>query len=336
MKTFYNIQLARALAASLVIYAHLEYPGATFGQFGVDIFFVISGFIMTLICSRSADHFLLRRLARIVPLYWAATLAVFAVSWFRPEMLNSTRPNFGHLLQSLLFIPYLKENGLIHPVLLVGWTLNYEMYFYVLIAIAAFFVPHRYATVAASGGMFVLLILLKIVLKFAHPLPAWAAVLATFYSAPYVLEFTLGVGCYYLARFKPAQKLGIGPSLAAIVLSLGLMIYNQLFGLFGSASILWTQGLPSMVFITALLLLENRNFIFTRVTLVGDASYAIYLTHEFVVEGFRKIATKALHISMYSIPVSCIVILLAIVVGIVLYLFVEKPVHDKLRVLIAK
>ena len=105
-------------------------PDATqglIGQAGVDVFFVISGFIMwTVTSTETAPHvFLLRRVIRIVPLYWVATVI----------MAIHQKASFSAVLKSLCFIPFFGEKGLIWPVLVPGWTLNYEMFFYLLVCV---------------------------------------------------------------------------------------------------------------------------------------------------------------------------------------------------------
>src|SRR6185437_14170487 len=132
-----NIQALRAIAALLVVFVHLAVPVAAlgvapFGAGGVDLFFVISGFIMvytTVGRPISGAEFLGRRIVRIVPLYWLLTLAVFGIALIAPTLLQFTTASWGQLLKSLFFIPFAKANGDVQPVLFLGWTLNYEMFF---------------------------------------------------------------------------------------------------------------------------------------------------------------------------------------------------------------
>ena len=93
-----NIQVLRFFAALSVMMVHLPLFG--FGVWGVDFFFVISGFIMMYITDLSSKFFFLKRLARIIPLYWILTILVFCLALTKPELLNNTTPNFEHLLKS--------------------------------------------------------------------------------------------------------------------------------------------------------------------------------------------------------------------------------------------
>ncbi len=334
VKTVFNIQQARAIGALLVVYAHIGVPGATFGHFGVDIFFVISGFIMTMICSRSPRNFFRRRLARIVPLYWLITGVVFLLSWWKPQLMNSTRPSLFHFLESIFFIPYVKENGLVHPMLDVGWTLNYEMYFYTAIALMLLAgAAAHYATLAASALLVGLALVFQVALRFL-PATSTAAILTSFYSSFYVFEFILGVLVFYLVQHPLARRPGVAANIALSLGCLAFLVWNQLTQPLGHAVPLLTQGVPAMLFVATMLLLEQKNFVLTRITLLGDASYALYLSNQFVVEGFRKVVGRFLHLSFYSLPSIALIIVISSLIAIAIYLILEKPLHDRLRILV--
>src|SRR5262249_27989563 len=131
-----------------VVYFHttsdagLDLP-VNVGGHGVDVFFAISGFIIAYIGARAPDRFLLRRLIRIVPFYWAATLVVFGAAALSPQILRSTRADVVQLLCSLFFIPRETSYAGMFPTLVLGWSLNYEMYFYVVFALALAVAPRR-------------------------------------------------------------------------------------------------------------------------------------------------------------------------------------------------
>src|ERR1700730_5914930 len=147
----FNIQSLRALAALSVAYFHTDFGGIRFGSFGVDVFFVISGFIMAQICQTDSSHFFLRRLVRIVPLYWALTLLIFGLAKFAPWLVYRAPADWADLARSLFFVPYQNKSGLVQPELFLGWTLNYEMFFYVNVALALLIVPPRFAAGLAAA-----------------------------------------------------------------------------------------------------------------------------------------------------------------------------------------
>ena len=112
-------------ATTVVVHHVLIQDGRVFGEFRVDVFFVLSGFVIAFALGSGTvgvRDFVVNRLVRIVPLYWLATLLVFFGALLRPDLFNSTTADVSELLKSLFFIPYRKESGHIFPMLFVGWT----------------------------------------------------------------------------------------------------------------------------------------------------------------------------------------------------------------------
>ena len=137
-----SIQYLRAIAALSVLVTHaLQWPLPEInmyllktGRLGVEVFFVISGFIITTIAGDGPFNprvFLARRAHRIVPTYWAATLLIAVLAIALPSQFRTTIPTIEGLLKSLLFIPSLEPKA---PLLLLGWTLNFEVFFYLMFA----------------------------------------------------------------------------------------------------------------------------------------------------------------------------------------------------------
>ena len=145
-----QIQYLRALAAMMVVWHHAQNQvvdtqkfilPTSFGAYGVDLFFMISGFIMLVTTwdkPIGPVDFMKHRIRRVVPLYWAATLlvVVMAIAW--PGMHKTLKFDTVSFFKSLFFIPYesLIFPGMLRPLLAQGWTLNYEMFFYALFAVA--------------------------------------------------------------------------------------------------------------------------------------------------------------------------------------------------------
>ena len=139
MSELRTIQAARAIAANLVVFSHLFFVEAKYtassilpaftlyGIAGVDLFFVVSGFIMVAVAGRDRGpiEFLWRRATRIYPTYWLVSLTVRATSLIAPTFVNSSITTPISLWRSFLLIP-----DRTFPLLAVGWTLVYEMYFY--------------------------------------------------------------------------------------------------------------------------------------------------------------------------------------------------------------
>jgi hypothetical protein len=220
------VQALRAFACLLVVAYHALYqwgrsivPGQPSielwpnGSAGVDLFFVISGFVMLVSSGRlraRADGwrvFAMRRLERIVPLYWGLTLVKLAVVVARPGLAPATRPTPWHVVATLLFIPARDAAGVVRPILPVGWTLNFEMLFYALFA----------ACLAARAPPLLLLpaALLPLAVAGMFARPDWPA---PFWLAdPLVLEFVFGVAIG--AALGRVRRLS--PWLAAILVGAG-------------------------------------------------------------------------------------------------------------------
>ena len=189
------IQYLRGIAALVVVWHHArgQLPGLSlllpneFGAHGVDLFFVISGFIMVLTTTGKEAtpwQFFKRRLVRVAPLYWLVTTALVTLTVLAPNLLNTVKPTPGTTLMSLLFIPHLSigNPGMVWPILVPGWTLNYEMFFYALFALSLF-APHP---------LVLLLSILAALVAFGQASWAVADPILTTYTSPLLLEFAVG------------------------------------------------------------------------------------------------------------------------------------------------
>lgn len=330
-----NIQTLRALAALLVVFVHLDVflralGLQPFGHGGVDLFFIISGFIMvhtTRARPTTPAAFMANRFTRIAPIYWLLTLFVFAVALAAPSLLQATSSEPEQLAKSLAFIPFRKANGLVHPVLFVGWTLNYEMFFYALFAVGLLF-PRRAVGAVAVGAFITALVVYG---HFARP----DSVLGAFYTRPIILEFAAGMA---LAALAPAVRVStpLSRALLLAVCAVGLACAALVPLVFPDLSRLVTQGLPSAFVVASAIVLHQSG---VRVggrllLLLGNASYAIYLTHPFVTQALQK-AGKVVGLSpalaAALIPVT---LLLVCAVGVVTHLWVERPLTRLVKSLI--
>ncbi|KAG8150034.1 acyltransferase family protein [Burkholderia catarinensis] len=273
---FQNIQGARALAALAVVGYHMGMLPS--GQAGVDVFFVISGFIMSCVAPREGRDFLRKRLIRIVPLYWLTTLGVFAIALVRPQWLNSTTAGLDYLLKSLLFIPYVKANGHWGPLNLNGWTLEYEMLFYVVIAASLALVRARHATAFAA----LLLALFCAYVAAGGPAGAVMSHLGT----PFVLEFGFGVLAYRTLQSRAVGRIPTETWVAVAAASLAAIpLVHALTGTPAGLARAVGWGGSACLFIVALVALDLRGRTIRNATVarLGAASYSIYLLHPYVI-----------------------------------------------------
>jgi len=281
--TVVSIQYLRALAASLIVFHHAMAPPAlqqyyrhTFAEFGVDLFFVISGYIMwttTANGSRGPAAFWAARIVRIVPLYWVFTTLFLAVALVRPQALFTT-PGLDPIfvLKSYLFVPAVHPHfGGVAPLYTLGWTLNYEMFFYLIFGLSLF-VQSRSARLALLVAIFALLVLSRAI--FAPPGP----ILST-YTNPIMLEFLAGValaaGVPWLKRCPAA--IGGVVIVAALAWLLNVILSDA------PPSRILAYGIPAALIVAGALTLEPRARAkpIWLCLLLGDASYSIYLAHPF-------------------------------------------------------
>ena len=330
----HNFQALRALAALLVVFVHIELLarplGLTdadliFGNVGVDLFFVLSGFVIVhsvMKRDQSAAEFARNRIIRVVPLYWVLTLGLFAVALAAPTLLNSTQADWGDLMKSLAFIPYRKANGLIHPVLFVGWTLNYEMFFYLIFA-AALALAGGTARRAAPLASAALLLFVGAV-QWAQP----DSLVLRFFGDTIVLEFLLGMWIALLTR----RGIGIAPPIAAamLVVAGGWLIVSMAVVPEGPRWIF--GGIPAAIVLIAALALEGRGHALNnpKVQLLGGASYALYLSHPFVLQAIGKFVAPFNNASIAA-PAILFAIVVAQIVGVAIHLWLEKPMVEALR-----
>jgi peptidoglycan/LPS O-acetylase OafA/YrhL len=335
----YNLQLLRAFAAISVVYLHVVSDaglnlGFGFGNYGVDLFFVISGFTMSYVGHISAGHFFLRRCIRILPLYWLATLGTFSIARSAPNLLQSASGSISSLLHSLAFIPYANKLGNLQPTLALGWTLNYEMYFYLLFTVSLVFTL-RFAPVATT----ILLVFVAAAVRFAGTHNK----ILLYYADPIVYEFCFGVVVYYLAAAFCALKMdssNLAVARTGILISAGVAaIALPLQERFVQGDRTVCAGLPAAVLVlTAVILERHYRFAATSnwVVLLGDSSYVLYLIHPFVVYGVIRLFMNPLTMSFPALVAAIIGLMgAAILAAIGVHVVVERPILAYLRERIA-
>lgn len=266
--TLHSIQMLRAVAAMLVVLFHLKLSGK--GYTGVDLFFVISGFIMgTVGTSDRPATFLLKRVIRIVPLYWLVTLAMCGLSLV-PGLMRNFEFTLADLLRSLLFVPYRSETGDIWPLVVPGWTLNFEMFFYALFALALITTRPRLGT----SVMIASLVLLGALIRGSD------AVYLT-YTSPLILEFAAGLAIASIRTRIPGW-------MAALMLVVGTLLFLMM--LLSAQPIsegferVFVVGLPATLIVAGCVFAERSGLWrpWRPVEYVGDISYSLYLTHGLV------------------------------------------------------
>lgn len=345
------IQALRAIAALLVVSTHVEsalgenpnlenpwvsqFSGLNgFGGVGVDIFFIISGFIMVYVGVRyfrregSIKDFLLRRVLRIYPIYWLVSLLLVASATAKTTLGLISGKSFAEsldfdlqwyrLLGAFTLFPTYNDLGNIQPILGVGWSLSYEVFFYFIFALAVA-IGFRWAPFVVIS-VFALLV-------FA-PLPIGGSTLSTFLRNPILLEFPVGmlIGYAVVLSKRPPRWL----LLLCILLSLVGFLIGIIFNFDYQYHYLF-RGIPSALLVFGLVFWEIQFGLHIPGFLVklGDASYSIYLIHTIVISYLVKPLLNTLplfqHIQVDVLGV--FMFALATAIGMLLYEKIEHPLQ---------
>jgi exopolysaccharide production protein ExoZ len=329
-----NIQALRALAALLVVCVHMAAFGTllgwdprvtAFGNCGVDLFFVISGFIMMhTIMARpiTARAFLLHRIVRVVPLYWMMTLVVFALALAAPSLLGDTRADGSALILSLAFIPFDRGGGVVEPLFFLGWTLNYEMFFYACFAVALWIGRGR-ACVAMliCGGVIASCVSIGWLLRPRGVLPE-------FYTNDIMLEFVFGMMVAHVVSVRQS----VPRIVAATMVVAGLVFIVGVVPLlhaprWSTAGVAATSVLLGAIWAERGGLRASAGWVQTG----GAASYALYLTHPFVLQAFAKAATRLGGGEVVAVALAVLGLTASVLAAVIIHNFVEVPLTYRLR-----
>lgn len=332
MNRLLSIQYLRAVAVCMVLGYHACLfawrEGFEIGAAGVDVFFVISGFILWTIAAErpvTPGVFLRRRFARVAPLYWLATLAVAAIAWTWPGLIFDAHPALPHIALSMGFIHHLNPAGQPNPVLSVGWSLNNEALFYLIFAACLLARPaHRFRWLAVGLCGVVLisgLIVSTLRLNVWHSLPelyylGYSAMFLQFLAGAWIARLRLEdrLPSAGWGRAAIAWGVAVFAALQTVVLVFDLNLYETLI-----RPLIW--GAPAAALVLGAVTLEVREGMKDRAVLrlLGDASYAIYLVHWPVM----SLLTHALNSGRpVYIPLA---LGLSVIVGVTTHLVVEKP-----------
>jgi peptidoglycan/LPS O-acetylase OafA/YrhL len=357
--TIASLQVLRFIAALIVVLDHCGYVsggmaerlGVQFdfpmfpGRLGVDVFFVISGFIMVYISSEgdgwasSPKDFFVNRWNRIVPVYLIATLSYIAL-YFASGNFNRWPPL--QYLASALFVPYFDQvTHLPQPILSQGWTLDFEMFFYSLFALALFlprrrglgFLSAMFVGLVAAGKIWDVASGTSFVLTPAPVQPEF--VIPRFWMHPIILEFLAGA-LLALARERLIatnrfREFSYPIALSACLMIAFIYLANRTVSLTADTSLVRFLCAVSVV---AICTLTHNPAPLTRAralfVLLGNASYSLYLFHPhvlFLMSSIWKRIGPFLGMRIF-VPIGVVA---SIGVSVLTYYFLEKKIASFLR-----
>ena len=341
-KVVANIQALRGIAALLVLWAHIKFPvealcpgkerlwwiQTAHGAIGVDLFFIISGYVISMTACKRHHHpldFFLARIARVSPLY----LAVFPFAFAHKAYVSWPHLPLRSAWNGIFYLPIFDWRDYTLPPLAVGWTLSFEMWFYVAFALLLYLWNPR---------------------KVARLLPlfffAGAGVMAAYNGAwyfprflfhPFVLEFAFGCIVYQTQNWVK----GALPWILVAVGLLYMLAFSQRTGYLGwhvellsdRMDLAWLRvllwGFPSALVVAGLVGLERNQRLTLPNVLVwmGGISYSLYLTHWFSVMLFAAIGKK---LGLHSLPiVLAVVVTFTILLAWLCWKRVEQPLTKR-------
>lgn len=336
MPKLLTLQMARGMAANIVVVGHLfeaeaifrgaNLPefAAVYGSSGVDVFFVLSGFIMVAVAGRQVGPlaFLWRRVARIYPIYWLATFVLLALAIVSPTVVATLE--HGSLWRSLLLIPTEPP-----PFLAVGWTLVHEMYFYLVFA---GFLAMRIPITAGLVGWALLIVAITV----TAPDQIAASPLLQVIAHPLTAEFMTGalVGVLWLNSWMPGARFAaiIGLAALPIEIATGYLFpeYAIVSGPHFNELRVLVFGIPSTLIIYGLAAAERcaptlRTPSF--MVALGDWSYSTYLMHALIIGPFGHMLVVLDRAGGFARGITLIVggLILSNIAGALAHLFFERP-----------
>ena len=285
MERLKSIQMLRGIAAMLVVFHHFMQQFYNFektnvigdffsyyGKFGVDIFFVLSGFIMgyTLLSkNKSASEFLKGRIYRILPPYYFFTLVILVFGMIF-EGIHSSSASLETVFKSLLFIPHENPdiNIGVYPTLTVGWTLNLEMFFYITLYLLLLTPLKALNKLLFTCCLFIGLPILYIALNFN----IYVSVAGNLRLS----EFSFGILIAILFVYNIKLFKSFWLTSPAVLLLLIVCFIEM-------PTIICDVFISSLIVYFSLLIGMKTNYSNRYLEYLGKISYSIYLTHSVVI-----------------------------------------------------
>lgn len=339
-----SIQHLRGIAALLVVFVHFPTPLARFcGSIGVDIFFFISGFIIFISIDKSGYYdqpftFLKKRLLRIIPLYFLITtlflLMNITLNSFHAEREANIPVDMSTMtvIKSFLFIPITVDGYYRDPLVFLGWSLNFEMLFYILTFLVLIVFKRKFFIPLVS-----LLILLG---STSYIIGDFKNVFLDFFTSPFLLYFAIGLllGKYH-ELIKEKISSFVEPLLFIVLYVFFIvMIAKDMGYIFDGMPresvvyngkeipriLIW--GVPSFILLISYFTLASKYKITNSyLSKLGDRSYSIYLLQIFFIYFLYEVSHKFNRSGKIWLSMGMIVIL--VWVSGFSYKYFEKRFH---------
>ena len=293
-------------------YAYLDFFLREKLAFGVDIFFVISGFVIYYsFCAtkKTFYDFLFDRAIRIVPMYWISTLIFSLILLINHSLYPISAVNIYTFIQSILFIPVKNLQGSYLPIHSVGWTLNFEVVFYVLFSISIV-IARKWTGLLTSFFVVCLFVISGYVPNLI------------FYHNEIMFEFALGMLIAFL-RLTYVREIRLNKIYIYFILFACLFV--MYFGDIPNRFIFW--GIPSFIMVLTLVFFDNQFKVSPFMMLLGASSYSLYLLHRIVI----SLMFWAFGMSPYTELLIISSVLLSVIISLYSFKYIERNLTEKLK-----
>lgn len=323
MKPIYSLNEIRGLAAIVVVCSHMPCTAAILGGspggYAVLIFYFLSGFLTYMSSERSQSYFLTKRIIKLVPLYYSVTIATYILASIKPEWFNTTEATIPHLIKSLLFIPYINSNGLVKPILDVGWYLSLEVFYY-LVFWFSMKVWYQRRTEVCS---FIFLVLYCIGDLCFHDNPV-------FISYKYGM-ITLIMGMYSYLLYKFCFQANIENKVSkekrnwwieiVVILAFYIGCVGYCYIRKHSVDVVSYMFFPCIM--TLVFLLADCFLHKTVLQFVSKISLSMYLSHEFVVKGVSRLVYSLDELNIITFLVCLLCLGISLVFAYIVWYIIE-------------
>ncbi len=304
-----NIQYLRGLCALSVFFSHVPCLHISSGQIGVALFMIIGAFFSMYSTDKNPNNVLVKKLIKIIPLYWMLTISVFVITIIKPNLLYSTVGSIGNLIKSLLFIPYDTNNIFGHgPLLNVGWYLEIDIYYMVIFSIFnKFFYEKR---LKLSVFFFSFMFIIGRIFNFDH-------YIFTAYTSYCLIYYVLGLLIYQLYVNKSKLMSALNNKVIPIISTVVFFFIMYFF----KHNIFFTL-IISMLFIVTLY--NDNGYYFKPIVYYGNISFPFYLIHYFVIAFFDRLVFNLNVFNLKTFLCIIVILLITLFLSYIINIFLKK------------
>ncbi len=316
----------RALSAIFVVLAHISCTGYLFtnhrGQYAVSCFYILSSFLSMYTTDKQLSIkenilFIFKKILKLLPLYYIFT---YIIAYIKPSFFYTVKATPVNLIKSLLFVPYINDNGIVRPILDVTWFLVLIFWYYILFGICRI-INQKNRGIILSLVLFGFYYLGQM---FFSDNPIFIQ-----YKTG-VFDLILGVLIYYIYNkiyCKTVDKPNIKSTsiinnvIIYAIFFVGVYIYSYIYKL----NLFLAEVIPFIIVLLFVIFGKSKKI--KIISLLSEISYSLYLVHEFVVKGFSRLIYNLDELTIVTFLLSFFCLIISIITALVVNRVLEKPIN---------